>query len=133
MSLRPGAANENGPTLVAKSALVAENRDTVGESGRWIYPPDKDGWNDFALSEWALERAGATDRHPDHIETNIVVEGELHVECRGETIIAKAGDTITVPAGELGRYWAPRYARMFAIYGPSLTGEPPQDVTHWNL
>jgi mannose-6-phosphate isomerase-like protein (cupin superfamily) len=131
--MRPTAANEDGLTLVSNTGMERENGDSARERGRWIYPPDPGGWTDFVLSEWVLERAGAADRHLDHIETNVVVEGELHVECQGKTVIARAGDTVTVPAGELGRYWAPEYARMFAIYGPSTHGHRPQDVSSWDL
>jgi mannose-6-phosphate isomerase-like protein (cupin superfamily) len=133
MVLRPSAANEHGMALVVNNGLGIEQEDCPRERGRWIYPPDRAGWNDFALSEWVLEGAGAADRHVDHTETNIVVEGELHVECQGRTVIAQAGDAVTVPANHVGRYWAPVYARMYAIYGPSDTGEPPQDVHHWHL
>lgn len=132
MSRRPTAANEDGLTLIPRGEMTRERPDSGRERGRWIYPPNPAGWNDFALSEWVLERAGAADRHP-HTETNIVVEGELHVQCQGKTIIAYAGDTVTVPAGEIGRYWTPTYARMFAIYGPSAGGAPPQNVEHWDL
>lgn len=133
MGLRPSAANQHGMTLVVNNGLEAEHENCPREFGRWIYPPDRDGWCDFALSEWVLEGAGAADRHIDHTETNIVVEGELHVQCQGRTVIARAGDTVTVPANHVGRYWAPVYARMYAIYGPSGTGEPPQDIRHWHV
>jgi hypothetical protein len=120
-------------TLIGNSQLEIEHDDCPRERGRWIYPPDRGGWPDFALSEWVLEAAGASDRHPDHTETNSVVEGELYVECQGRTVIARAGDTVTVPANHCGRYWAPVYARMYAIYGPSATGASPADVHHWDL
>jgi mannose-6-phosphate isomerase-like protein (cupin superfamily) len=133
MGSRPGTANEQGMTLIVNSELECEHEDCPRERGRWIYPPGRAGWSDFALAEWVLEGAGAADRHIDHTETNIVIEGELHVECQGRTVIARAGDTVTVPANHIGRYWAPVYARMYSIYGPSGTGEPPHDVAHWDL
>ena len=99
---------------------------------RWIVEPRPAGWSDFALSEWELRAAGWSDLHP-HTETNLVVEGELHVECGGETVVAAAGDTVTVPAGQVGRYWAPTYARMFAIYGPNPDAVPTDDGEYWPL
>lgn len=84
------------------------------------------------LSEWELQAAGWTDLHP-HTETNLVIEGELHVECGGVTVVASTGDTVTVPAGQVGRYWAPNYARMFAIYGPNPDALPTQEGEHWRL
>lgn len=132
VKLRPSSANEHGLTLVPKAEMTSERDDNKREMGRWIYPPDENGWSDFVLSEWVLERAGAQDRHP-HTETVIVVEGELHVECDGKTVVARAGDTVTVPANRIGKYWAPVYARMFAIYGPSASGELPQDELVWDL
>jgi quercetin dioxygenase-like cupin family protein len=131
--MRPTEANEHGLIHVLNGDMELEHEGCPRERGRWIYPPDKDGWRDFALSEWVLERAGASDRHVHHTETNIVVEGELHVECQGRTVVARAGDTVTVPANQIGRYWAPVYARMIAIYGPSTSGAPPEDVHHWEL
>jgi quercetin dioxygenase-like cupin family protein len=67
-------------------------------------------------------RAGWTDHHP-HTETNVVLDGRLHVECQGVTVVAGPGDTVQVPAGRAGRYWAPEYARMLAVYGPNPAAE----------
>lgn len=130
---RPSGTGDSGIIFVPGSAPSSRAGSSPRERGRWIYPPEPGGWQDFVLSEWELEAVGTSDRHLDHSETNIVVEGELHVECRGRTVVAKPGDVVTVAAGELGRYWAPVYARMFAIYGPSATGSPPQDVDQWEL
>jgi ethanolamine utilization protein EutQ (cupin superfamily) len=51
-----------------------------------------------------------------------VIEGQLFVESGGVTVEAQAGDVVRVPAGTVGRYWAPKYARLLAIYGPSSGG-----------
>jgi len=51
-----------------------------------------------------------------------VIEGKVFVESGGVTVEAKAGDVVRVPAGAVGRYWAPKYARLLAIYGPSQGG-----------
>lgn len=99
---------------------------------RWIIAPDPDGWSDVALSEWELERAGWTDRHP-HTETNIVLAGELHVECEGTTVVVGEGQTVQVPGGSTGRYWAPSYARMLAVYGPNPDAEDTEATEYWEI
>jgi glyoxylate utilization-related uncharacterized protein len=98
-------------------------QDEEGFRCRWIIAPDPAGWTDMALSEWELESEGWADRHP-HDETNFVIAGELHIECDGHEVVLGPGDCARVPAGSLGRYWAPVYARMFAVYGPNPTGAP---------
>jgi ethanolamine utilization protein EutQ (cupin superfamily) len=94
--------------------------------------PTGPAWNGFALSEWELTAAGWADHHP-HSETNYVLEGELHVESGGVTVVASAGDAVTVPEGQVGRYWAPVYARMLAIYGPNPEGRPTQNLDYWEI
>jgi ethanolamine utilization protein EutQ (cupin superfamily) len=89
--------------------------------GRTIIEPDPAGWSGVALMEWELTAAEWTDRHP-HDEINFVLDGELHVESGGETVIARRGDTVRVDAGSTGRYFAPVHARMLAIYGPNPDG-----------
>ena len=85
---------------------------------RVILAPRPEGWTEPALFEWELRGEAWTDEHP-HTEYNYVLEGQLFVEAEGVTIEAGAGDLVQVPAGATGKYWAPVYARMLAIYGPS--------------
>jgi len=73
------------------------------------------------LFEWELTAESWTDQHP-HSEYNFVIEGQLFVESAGVILEAQAGDVVRVPAGAVGRYWAPKYARLLAIYGPSKGG-----------
>ena len=47
----------------------------------------------------------------------------MFVESGGVTVEAGPGDLVQVPPGVTGRYWAPAYARLLAVYGPSK-GEP---------
>jgi quercetin dioxygenase-like cupin family protein len=79
------------------------------------------GWTEPALFEWELTAESWTDEHP-HSEYNFVIEGQLFVESGGVTVEAHTGDVVRVPAGAVGRYWAPKYARLLAIYGPSNGG-----------
>jgi quercetin dioxygenase-like cupin family protein len=88
---------------------------------RVIIPPVEGGWSEPALFEWELSAESWTDEHP-HSEYNFVIEGQLFVEANGVVLEGRMGDVIRVPAGAVGRYWAPKYARLLAIYGPSPGG-----------
>ena len=88
---------------------------------RVIMPPVQGGWSEPVLFEWELTAESWTDEHP-HSEYNFVIEGQLFVESGGVTVEAHTGDVVRVPAGAVGRYWAPKYARLLAIYGPSKGG-----------
>ncbi|MEO6820937.1 MAG: cupin domain-containing protein [Candidatus Nanopelagicales bacterium] len=109
---------ERGPQVWAATAMSTEGE---GMRSRWIIAPNIDGWADMALSEWELQGSGWTDQHP-HDETNFVIAGELHIECDGQEVVLGPGDCARVPAGAVGRYWAPVYARMLAVYGPNPAG-----------
>jgi len=88
---------------------------------RVILPATRGGWSEPVLFEWELTAESWTDEHP-HSEYNFVIEGQLFVESGDVTVEARAGDVVRVPAGTVGRYWAPKYARLLAIYGPSRGG-----------
>ncbi len=98
---------------------------------RTIIPPTPGGWSEPALFEWELTAESWTDEHP-HTEYNFVIEGQLFVESGGVTIEALAGDVVCVPAGAVGRYWAPKHARLLAIYGPS-DGSPSRKLGYRQL
>jgi ethanolamine utilization protein EutQ (cupin superfamily) len=98
---------------------------------RWIVAPRPEG-HDYALSEWELTRAGFRDRHP-HDEVTFVLEGELHIKVEDAVVVGRPGDTITVPAGSAGSYWAPRYARMLGVYGPHQGGDPTEYLGYWEI
>jgi mannose-6-phosphate isomerase-like protein (cupin superfamily) len=112
------AAAGKAPTRVARTPLSGADKPKC----RVILPPMPGGWTEPALFEWELTAESWTDEHP-HSEYNFVLEGQLFVESGGVTVEAQAGDVVKVPAGAVGRYWAPKYARLLAIYGPSK-GEP---------
>jgi mannose-6-phosphate isomerase-like protein (cupin superfamily) len=114
------------------TAPMSEPGEPTGSRCRWILGPPPEAWSDFVLSEWELERTGWSDLHP-HDEINIVVEGELHVECEGETVVVGPRETVRVPAGKVGRYSAPVYARMIAVYGPNPTGAPTEFGEYWEV
>lgn len=117
---RPVASDLDGDAVVLWPGedLAARFDHWPGMRSRWIIPPTKEGWDKFALSEWELEKAAWTDLH-HHVEVNVILEGELTVECDGLTVVGTRGDTVRVGAGKLGRYSAPVYARMLAVYGPN--------------
>ncbi|HEX3847459.1 MAG TPA: cupin domain-containing protein [Steroidobacteraceae bacterium] len=104
----------NTPTRIPRAEMRGEERPRC----RVIMPPMKGGWSEPAMFEWELSSEAWTDEHP-HSEYNFVIEGHLFVESGGVTVEARAGDVVKVPAGAIGRYWAPEYARLLAIYGPS--------------
>jgi mannose-6-phosphate isomerase-like protein (cupin superfamily) len=105
------------PTKFARTELSGRERPKC----RTIVPPVHGGWSEPVLFEWELSGESWTDEHP-HSEYNFVIEGQLFVESGGVTVEAQAGEVVRVPAGAVGRYWAPRYARLLAIYGPSHGG-----------
>ena len=102
------------PTKVSRSDFSGHDKPRC----RVIMPPVQGGWSEPALFEWELIAESWTDQHP-HSEYNFVIEGQLFVESGGVTLEAQTGDVVRVPAGAVGRYWAPKYARLLAIYGPS--------------
>ena len=124
--------DEHSPQVVPASTELEAEPGTPRMRSRWVLEPGAGAWDGFALSEWELTAAGWSDRHP-HTETNTVLAGELHVESGGRTVVAGVGDTVTVPAGAVGRYWAPVHARMIAIYGANPLGEPSTDLGYWEL
>lgn len=121
-----------GPQLLPREELTSLNPAERGMRSRWIIPPDPAGWDGFVLSEWELTGAGFRDHHP-HTEVNLVIEGELHVEADGVTVIAGVGDTVVTPAGSVGSYWAPVRARMVAVYGRNPNAEETQYLSYWEV
>lgn len=97
-----------------------------------ILPVLKEGWDDFRVAEWSLEGAAWEDFHP-HPEFNYVLEGELHIVVDDQEVVLGPGASATVPAGKLGRYWAPEYARMLAVYGPNPEGLESTDFKYEEL
>jgi mannose-6-phosphate isomerase-like protein (cupin superfamily) len=108
----------NAPTKFSRTELTGRDEPRC----RVIMPPLQSGWSEPVLFEWELTAESWTDQHP-HSEYNFVLEGQLFVESGGTTVEAQPGDVVRVPAGAVGRYWAPTYARLLAIYGPS-SGAP---------
>ena len=107
----------NTPTKFPRADLSGDDKPNC----RVIIPPAEGGWSEPVLYEWELRAESLTDQHP-HSEYNFVIEGQLFVESGGVTVEAQAGDVVHVPRGAVGRYWAPKYARLLAIYGPSKVG-----------
>ncbi|WP_241983859.1 cupin domain-containing protein [Cryobacterium luteum] len=99
---------------------------------RFINADPIGAWDDVILSEWELDACGWEDFHP-HTETNFLLEGELHIETDGTTVVLKPGDSARVNPGRTGRYWAPVYARMFTIYGPNPLGLESHSFRYFEL
>jgi uncharacterized cupin superfamily protein len=118
----------------ASAPMKVSRTDTSGHGNpkcRVIMPTAQGGWSEPALFEWELTAESWTDQHP-HSEYNYVIEGQLFVESGGVTVEAQAGDVVRVPAGAVGKYWAPKYARLLAIYGPS-DGRPSRRLGYEKL
>jgi quercetin dioxygenase-like cupin family protein len=120
------------PELVTVGVLEPVSSATPRMRARWIVSPLPGGWEENAVTEWELTRAGFSDRHP-HAESAFVLEGELHVEVDGHAVIARPGDYVTIPADANGRYWAPEYARMLGIYGPNPKGLRSEYYEYWEI
>lgn len=125
-------SSTEGPQLHGAEPLGQMLERTPRARSRWIIPPPPEGWNGFALSEWELTASGFSDHHP-HVEVNVVVAGELHVEANGVEVVAGVGDTVFTPAGAVGKYWAPEHARMIAIYGHNPEGLPTEYLEYWDI
>lgn len=112
-----------------------ERTDLISKGGprnRWFTAPSAEGWTEPVIVEWELAGELWTDQHV-HDEYAYVLEGQLFVECDGVTVEAKMGDMVCVPAGSIGRYWAPTYARMLGVYGDNPTGSPTTNATFKRL
>ena len=107
----------NTPQKFSRTDLAGHDKPKC----RVIMPSVQGARSEPALFEWELTAESWTDQHP-HSEYNFVLEGHLCVESGGVTVEAQTGDVVRVPAGAVGRYWAPKYARLLAIYGPSEGG-----------
>ena len=105
------------PTIFLRTELTGHDQPKC----RVVTPPDQSCWSEPVLFEWELTAESWTDQHP-HSEYNFVIEGQLFVESGGVTVEAQAGDVVRVPPGAVGKYWAPKHARLLAIYGPSSGG-----------
>lgn len=127
-----GTSTPLQPEVHRHAPLVRLNDAWPGMRTRWIAEAPGERWTGTVLSEWELERAGWADWHP-HDETNIVVAGELHVETAGTEVVLGPGDSVRVPAGQRGKYWAPEFARMVGIYGPNPTGATSEYIEYWDL
>jgi len=99
---------------------------------RFINAEPVGAWDDFVLSEWELRNCGWSDFHP-HTETAFVLEGELHIESGGESVILRPGDSARVKSGCTGRYWAPVYARMLTTYGPNPAGAESHSFRYFEI
>ena len=113
---RADALQQDGPGVLSRPV----NREPAG------------AWSGPVVTEWELTGAGWEDRHP-HTELNVVLAGRLHVESGGIEVVLGPGDCVEVAAGATGRYWAPEYARMLAVYGPNPEGAPTPEGRSWQI
>jgi monoamine oxidase len=126
------ATSSDEPELEPEASVVRYPADQIpqvvdgwpGVRSRWVTPePDPLGWTEPPIAEWSLEGVGWADTHP-HDEYVFVLEGELHIESDGTTVVLAKGDAAKVAAGRTAKYFAPEYARMVGVYGSNLSGDP---------
>jgi quercetin dioxygenase-like cupin family protein len=130
-----GGMQGSSPALTAwrVAPLSASRAEAPNLRSRWIIEGRGEAPRpDVALVEWELRGAGWQDRHP-HAEINYVLEGELHVEADGQTVVLGPGDCVRIAPGETGRYWAPTYARMLGVYGANPDGAPTDATEYWEI
>jgi ethanolamine utilization protein EutQ (cupin superfamily) len=73
-----------------------------------------------------------SDHHP-HDEVTFVLEGELHIRVGDTTVVGTAGTRSLCLAGSTGQYWAPKYARMLGVYGPTPDGVASECLGYWEI
>lgn len=123
----------NGIDIWRDGPTLPERPEWIGNRGRFITDsPQSGSWTEPILSAWELDRAAWTDRH-QHTEFNFLVDGELEVECSGEILVLRAGDSVEIAAGEVATYRAREYARMVAVYGPNPLGLASSDFRYESI
>jgi ethanolamine utilization protein EutQ len=65
-------------------------------------------WND-CFFPWTL----------DYDEIDLVLEGELHIRCGGQTFIGKCGDVLFIPKGSAIEFGSPGAVRFFYVTYPA--------------
>ncbi|MFK0002688.1 cupin domain-containing protein [Paenarthrobacter sp. NPDC090522] len=129
----PQTSTEEAIDVWPAQSMKPMKDEWMGLSCRFINShPSVGKWEDFILSEWELHSCAWEDFHP-HTETNFVLEGELHIESGGKTVVLGPGDAARVNPGRTGRYFAPVYARMVTIYGPNPHGLESHSFKYSNI
>ena len=55
----------------------------------------------------------------DYDEIDLVLEGELHIRCNGQTFIGKCGDVLFIPKGSSIEFGTPSAVRFFYVTDPA--------------
>lgn len=55
----------------------------------------------------------------DYDEIDLVMEGELHIRCQGQTTIGKPGDVLFIPKGSAIEFGTPSAVRFFYVTYPA--------------
>lgn len=55
----------------------------------------------------------------DYDEVDLVLEGELHIRCDGQTFVGKAGDVLYIPKGSAIEFGTPGKVRFFYVTYPA--------------
>ena len=95
---------------------------------RFILPAPTTGWSQLALGVWELRQSEHGDCHP-HDEVNYVLEGTLIVDCDGESVEARPGDVVRVPAASVRVIVGPLPAPTLGPAVRVLVGPVPFAIT----
>jgi ethanolamine utilization protein EutQ len=52
-------------------------------------------------------------------EVDLVLEGELHIRCNGETVVGKAGDVLFIPKNTSIEFGTPTRVKFFYVAYPA--------------
>ena len=55
----------------------------------------------------------------DYDEIDLVLEGELHIRCNGQTFVGKSGDVLFIPKGSSIEFGSPSAVRFFYVTYPA--------------
>ena len=55
----------------------------------------------------------------DYDEIDLVLEGELHIRCNGQTYVGKSGDVLFIPKGSSIEFGTPNTVRFFYVTYPA--------------
>ena len=55
----------------------------------------------------------------DYDEIDLVLEGELHIRCQGQTTVGKPGDVLFIPKGSAIEFGTPSAVRFFYVTYPA--------------
>jgi len=87
-----------------------------------MIPPRRDGWTDVAVSEWDWCAPVGRTTTPTRRRTSCSTAACMS-SAKASPWSQGPETRCRCPPDRAGRYWAPEYARMLAVYGPNPAAE----------